>query len=341
MRLETSNTAKELASATLVRVAVTAAVIVLLMAAWYTASILLLVFGGVLLAVLFNGLSHALSRLTRWSYGVSLSVVLLGVLSLGGISIWLRASAVIDQVDQMKDHLPAAIARVRDSVSHLPFGDQLAAGLSDPGALLTGTGASAEKVFSTTASSVAYLILVLFVTIYVAAQPGYYRRGLLQLVPPNGRPRAEELLCRIGEKLWWWLIARAAAMAVVGVLVTVGLMLLGIPLAGTFGLIAAMLDFVPNFGPIVAAIPAVLLALLQSPQHALYVALLYWGIQILEGYIVTPWFQKQAIDMPPALIVTAQLVLGAVFGTLGLVFATPLTAVVILLVDELYIKADA
>jgi predicted PurR-regulated permease PerM len=127
-------------------------------------------------------------------------------------------------------------------------------------------------------------------------------------------------------------------MTVVGVLVALGLSLLGVPLAMTFGLIAALLDFVPNFGPIIAAMPAVLLGLLQSPQQALYVALLYWAIQILEGYIVTPWFQKRAIHMPPALIVTAQLVFGALLGTVGLVFATPLTAIAILLINELYVE---
>jgi predicted PurR-regulated permease PerM len=127
-------------------------------------------------------------------------------------------------------------------------------------------------------------------------------------------------------------------MAVVGVLVTIGLWLLNIPLAMTLGLIAALLDFVPNFGPIIAAVPAVLLALLESPQHAFYVMLLYWGIQILEGYIVTPWFQKRAIDMPPAVVVTAQVLLGTLLGTLGLVFATPLAAIGILLTRELYIQ---
>lgn len=329
---------RDIASATLLRVAVAAAFVVALLAAWYVARILLLVFGAVLFALFFSGVARALSGLTGWPYRACLAISMFVLVGVASLTAWLRAPAVFDQIEQMQRHLPEAVERVRDSVSQLPFGKQLARNLQDPGSLLPETAASPHTVFSLTASTIAYGILVLFVTIYLAAQPGYYRRGVLLLIPPGARTRAGELLLVIGDKLWWWLIARFAAMTVVGLLVAAGLSLLGIPLAMTLGLIAAVLDFIPNFGPIIAAVPGILLGLLQGPEQALYVALLYWGIQIVEGYIVTPWFQKRAIDMPPALIVIAQLAFGALFGTIGLVFATPLTAVLILLTNELYVE---
>lgn len=127
-------------------------------------------------------------------------------------------------------------------------------------------------------------------------------------------------------------------MLVVGAFTWVGLLALGAPFALTLATVAALLSFIPNIGPILSAVPAVLVGLTISPTMALYVMLLYIGVRIVETYLVTPLIQRSIIAMPPALLMTAQLAMGVPLGVLGLLVAAPLTLVVLVLVETLYIQ---
>ena len=108
----------------------------------------------------------------------------------------------------------------------------------------------------------------------------------------------------------------------------------------TLGLIAGLLNFVPNLGPIIASIPAILVGLLESPTQAIYVALLYLALQAVDGYIFTPLVQQQTVNVPPAMTIAAQLLMGVLFGAWGLLLATPLLAASIVLINEIYIRED-
>lgn len=138
--------------------------------------------------------------------------------------------------------------------------------------------------------------------------------------------------------MWWWLIGRLLSMLIVGITVTISLWLLGIPLALTLGLLAALLDFIPNLGPTLATVPAVLLALMQSPTQAVYVLLIYIVIQQAESYLLTPIVQHRTVSLPPALTIIAQVILGVLFGVMGLILASPLAAVVLVLIKMLYVE---
>ena len=110
------------------------------------------------------------------------------------------------------------------------------------------------------------------------------------------------------------------------------------PLALTLGLLAGLLNFVPNFGPWIAAMPAVLIALLQGPRQALYVALLYLVLQALDGYVLTPLVDRRSVHLPPVLTITAQVLLGVAFGFIGILLASPLAAVALIVVKMLYVE---
>jgi predicted PurR-regulated permease PerM len=127
-------------------------------------------------------------------------------------------------------------------------------------------------------------------------------------------------------------------MLVIALLTTAGLWLLSVPLAPILALIAGLLNFIPNFGPIVALVPALLLGLTKGFDTALWVIGLYTGIQLVESYVLTPYIQQRAISMPPALLITTQVILGVMLGFLGLLLATPLTAAAMVLVRRLYIE---
>ncbi len=182
------------------------------------------------------------------------------------------------------------------------------------------------------------LAIILAIGLYLAAEPGLYKNGFLQLIPAARRARTREVLEAVGSTLQWWLWGKLLGMLVIGVLTTLGLLLLGIPLALTLGLLAALLTFIPNIGPILAVVPAALLALIESPTKAFYVLALYFVIQTIESYLITPLVQRRTISMPPALTITAQMVMGVLLGAMGVVLATPLTAAAMVVVKMLYVE---
>jgi predicted PurR-regulated permease PerM len=180
--------------------------------------------------------------------------------------------------------------------------------------------------------------VVFAIGIYFAIEPGLYRRGFIKLLPLADRRRAHEVIDATGNTLWWWIIGVMISMATIGVLTTIGLWILGIPLAPTLGLLTGLLAFIPNFGPILSAIPPMLLGLMISPMDAFYVVMLYLIVQAIESNIVTPQVQKRTVSMPPVLGMVGQLLFGVFFGFLGLLLATPLVAAIIVLVKMLYVE---
>jgi predicted PurR-regulated permease PerM len=128
------------------------------------------------------------------------------------------------------------------------------------------------------------------------------------------------------------------SMLIVGVVTTLGLWLIGVPLALALGLLAALAEFVPNLGPLLAFAPAILLALTESTTQALAVLLLYLGVQGFESYVLTPLVEKRAVALPPALTILSQVLLGVLAGGMGLALATPLAAASLVLVQRFYVE---
>jgi predicted PurR-regulated permease PerM len=192
--------------------------------------------------------------------------------------------------------------------------------------------------FSTTVGALTNIALMILLAIYLASEPKTYIRGFAKLFPQDNRKRVREVLYQIGETLSWWLIGKGASMLFIGLLTWIGLYFIGVPLALTLGLIAGLLSFIPNFGPIFSAIPAILLAFINSPTSALYVLALFVGVQIIESNIVTPLIERRTVELPPVLTVVSQLALAVLFGAVGLILATPILAVVMVLVQTIYIQ---
>jgi predicted PurR-regulated permease PerM len=199
-------------------------------------------------------------------------------------------------------------------------------------------GPRAGGASSTALGGFGSLVVILFVGLFAAFEPALYRRGLLRLLPPGRRARAGEILSLMAHTLRMWMLGKMASMALVGIATWVGLALLGIPLAVVLSLLAAVLAFIPNLGPILSVIPAILLALLQGSTTALWVAGLYVGIQAVESYILTPLLQKNLVSLPPAVTLIAQVIMGTLAGGLGVIVATPLTAAALVLIKEAYVR---
>jgi predicted PurR-regulated permease PerM len=158
----------------------------------------------------------------------------------------------------------------------------------------------------------------------------------MQLVPPRKRKKADGLINHIGSSLKKWLAGKFIAMAAVFVLTAIGLIILDVPMWLTLSIIAGLLNFIPNFGPLVAAVPAILVGFSQSPMMALIIAALYLFVQVFESSFITPQAQQKLVKIPPALIILAQVFVVALTGIWGVIFATPLLLIIIIVIQELY-----
>jgi predicted PurR-regulated permease PerM len=318
----------------------TVVVVVLVILLWYTVEVILLVFAGILLAILLRGLSDQLSQYTPLNATCALAVVMLMLLAILGIGIWLLAPDLAAQLSQLVETLPRSIQYLEQRIRQYGIGQWLLTHAMPVSELLPEGSALGriKRVFSTTLGALASLIVILVIGLYMAVAPRVYTEGVTRLVPVARRGRAHEVLQALGHTLRWWLLGRWISMMVVGMLTAVGLWLLGVPLALTFGLLAALLTFIPYLGPFISAIPPTLMILMQSPIQALYVILLYLSVQSVESYLLTPLVQQRTVSLPPALTITAQLFLGLLLGTFGVILATPLMAVTLVLVKMLYIE---
>lgn len=312
-----------------------------LLLVWLAHRALLLAFAGVLVAVLLATPAALLRQRAGLPYRVALFLVLALLGGAIALAVTWRGPAVVTEVDALRDSLPQALDSLRDRIAQYPWGPRLLEDVPTMADVLGDQQVLAGRARAFAARTVGLLsagLIILFTGLFLAFEPALYVRGVVKLVPPARRARARAVIDELGRALRWWLLAKVVSMIVIGVGTGVGLHVLGVPLVFSLGLIAALLTFVPNIGPILAAVPAVLLAFVQGPRLALWVVLLYLGMQTVESYVITPYLERRTVSLPPALTLTMQVLLGAATGILGIALAAPLTAAGLVLVRLLYVE---
>jgi predicted PurR-regulated permease PerM len=198
--------------------------------------------------------------------------------------------------------------------------------------LSDGLGSVSKYLFSfvsNTLAAITAFVLLIFLAMYIGAEPDVYRGWMLAMVPAPSRAQTRIVLAEISKVLRKWLVTQLVAMAVIGTVSYVVLLLLGVKAAFALGFIAGLLEFIPTVGPLLSAIPAVLMGFVDSPEKALAVAIAYWGIQFVENNLLIPFLMRGEMDLPPAITIVAQTLMTLVFGFLGLMVAVPLTAAVL------------
>lgn len=315
---------------------------VLALLAWLLGPIidvLLLVFAGLLAGLFVSAISQFIAERMRVAYRLALGLFCLALLALGVGAIALAAPEVGRQLDALGQTLPRALAEVTSRLEGYEWGRTLLDRARDLDTTVR-DGESLERAggfLSSTLGAFASALVFLFVGLFVAFEPDTYRDGLVRLCPPSRRPRFRAVLGKAAQALRLWMLGKLAAMIAVGVLTWLGLFALDIPLSLTLALLAALLTFVPNFGPVLSAVPAVLLGFLEGPATAAYVVALYIAVQTVESYVLTPLIQRKTLSLPPALTLVAQVMLGTLVGAIGLAVATPLMVVLIVFVTCLYV----
>ncbi|MDR6306058.1 putative PurR-regulated permease PerM [Nitrobacter vulgaris] len=306
-----------------------------------TLQVLLLVFAGVLFAIPLRRAADWLAKKSGVSSSWTLAATLIVIFGVIGAAVWLLAPEIASQSRELFKEVPRSWEGLQASISGLVgdgLVDQVSSYFNAGKGTMRGLLGNLFGAVSGTVGAVGSGFVIFFMALYLAVEPGIYRRGLIHLVPPQNRSRANELLNQIGETLLWWLIGKLISMTLVGVLTYVGLLVLDVPLSLSLALMAAILAFIPNFGPILAAAPAILLALSDGFTKAGWVIGLYLAVQTVESYFVTPIIQQRTVSLPPAFTLAMQIVAGVLAGVAGLALATPLAAAGLVLVRELYVK---
>ncbi|HEY0897277.1 MAG TPA: AI-2E family transporter [Sphingobacteriaceae bacterium] len=301
-------------------------------------NVLLMVLAATLVALYFHGLSGMIERKAGIPRPWSMVTSIAGTLILLFLMFWLIGSRVQSQVQELGSLLPGMAGQAKSALEQSAIGGKIleafSAGDGGGGKLAS----SVKRLFSSTFGLLGDLYIILFLGAFLTANPGVYKEGIIALVPPSGKSESRKTLNLLGHNLLNWLKGKIFSMAVVAGLTAGGLSIIGIPMVFALSIIAGVLNFVPNFGPLLAMIPAVLVGFTQGGSTALAVAALYIFIQVLESNLITPMVQKKLVHIPPAMIILGQLAVGARTGYLGIILATPIVLIIMTLVKELYVK---
>jgi predicted PurR-regulated permease PerM len=300
----------------------------------------LVVFAGTLLAVLLDGLTGQVTKYTGMPRKLALLLVVLLLLGVGVGFWWIVGPQVVDQVDQLGEKIPEGLDAVEDWLRQFGWGATLLDETPDPAEVMgaDGTVGSITGVFTTAFGVVFNFFIIIFIGLYGAIRPDLYVQNVLFLVPHGKRQRGRELLSDLGRALRRWFFGQFLAMIFVGVTVTIGLSIIGVPLALALGLLSGLLEFVPYLGPIAASVPIILIALIDDPMTAVWAAGFLFVVQQTESYVITPMAQQFAVSMPPALLIIGQVLFGLVGGFIGVILATPLLVAVVVTIQKLYVQ---
>ena len=338
-----SPSSKSFVSRVLIAVAVVCLVLLGLALFYFTFDIILLIFAAALLAIFLRGLADILRRWVPLGEGWLVLIVAVLLVAVIAGAVALLAPSVAEQVRVLRVEIPKSAQSAGQYLSQFGWGRTLIDQLPSVDTVMAKLDAASVMsqvggFFSSTVGAVGNVLVTVLLAIYLASEPRFYSDGFTRFFPIEKRPRVREILNSIYETLRWWLIGKASSMLFIGLLTWIGLSIIGVPLALTLGLIAGLLSFIPNFGPILSAIPAILLAFIDSPISAVYVLGLYGGVQVIESNVVTPIIERETVELAPALTIIFQLALGAMIGGLGLVLATPLLAMIVVIVKMVYFE---
>jgi predicted PurR-regulated permease PerM len=342
---------------------------------WFASQLVLTTFLGVLFGL---AVSSGVDRLTRFRIprGAGAAIVVIAFIgALVGFGAWV-APTIRSQSVELRQRLPESIDRLqnwmdqhnrgligtiltpaksvarRDSsaATGKPATTDTTRATAPPdttktfslreriGQQLSGVTRYFFPFLSSTLAALAGVLIIIFLSIYIGAEPELYHDGIMHLFPRRARDRAGEVLSAMANVLRRWLVTQLIAMVVIGGVTTIVLFALRVKAPFVLGILAGLLEFIPTVGPILSAVPAVAMGFLDSPQKALYVAIAFWGIQFAENHLLIPLLMKGGVDIPPALTILGQALMAMLFGFLGLMCAVPLLAATMVAVKMLYVE---
>ena len=310
---------------------------------WQASGAIVIILVGVVMGVALSAAADGIARFAPLSREASLAVLIVLILVAVGLGIWSGGTALISQ---LQSYLQAVQTVGRQLQEFLARG---AGGLFPEGSInldeamprFATVFGSAARLFAAMSEIAVNVVIIAFLAVFFAWQPSVYRSGLLALVPQDKRFTIGQAIDRAAMAIRKWLAGQTISMVVVFFATLISLLLVGMPYAVLLAFISGVLTFVPTLGPFLSGVAIVIAGLSVSVELGLYGLGVYILIQFIETYMVTPLVQNEAVHLPPAATLGAQLVGGAIFGTLGFAFAVPLAAALRALVLELYVDRMA
>jgi predicted PurR-regulated permease PerM len=298
---------------------------------WQTVSSLLIVFAGVLFAAFLDAAARALAPVLPLNRTLRLTLVLLLLTALMGFGFAWGAGKLPEQtrlllkvMDTQLDVLQKHLLTYGVDLLGPEWGQDFAQWLfSDQGRFLS----HARLVLGGASTVLTGALVIAFLGILFAFDPSSYRESLVLLVKPSYRARTRAVMDEMGNVLRLWFVGQLIRIILMTLCVWVALYLIGLPGPFVLGLQAGLSNFIPYLGPIVAAIPIALVAMPLGGSLLIWAVVIYTIIQSVEGYVIGPLIQRQAVETPPAWTLVAIVLFGALFGVMGIALAMPLVAV--------------
>ncbi len=312
---------------------------------WQIRQVLLLIFASVVFAVVLN-------RVVKWlqqrgaKRGIAIAITVITLLVILVCLIAVIGPSFAQQLEQLISLVPTLFQRLRNWFNSLQtWVPEQYLNLRNLGdviprvqPLVTRLLGNAYTWFSDLLAIIINVLLVIILSIMLLANPVPYRRGLILLFPAFYRRRADEILSECETNLVGWMTATLINMAAIATVSFIGLLILGVPLALANALLAGLLEFIPNIGPILSVIPPMAVAVLDAPWKAVAVFILYLLIQQFEAYVLVPIVMRQQVSLLPAFTLLSVVIFGTFFGFLGVFLSVPLVIVSKIWLNEVLIK---
>ena len=291
---------------------------------------ILLIIGGMIFAVLLDGGARLLGRLIPGPRGLRLAIVIFGGLAFAGWIFWYAGTTFAAQAEALRTVVTAQMDRLSGAAGDLGL---LPEGETTIGAQLLGSIGRLTSAVGTAIGVVTSIILMLVIGIFIAIEPRLYDRGIAWMLPLRHRTRFYEISDVVGWTLRRLLAGRLFGMLFEGIFTYLMLAYVGqlfgvppLPMAALLGLLTGLLAFIPNIGAIVSGVLMVAVGFSAGQAQGLWAIFVYFFVQNFDGYVVIPYIARRTVDLAPAVVLASQLLFGALFGILGVLFADPLLA---------------
>jgi predicted PurR-regulated permease PerM len=301
---------------------------------WQLAELLILLFASILASLMFHDLAMTLKRRMKLRFSVALALAVLLPLSIIAMVFGLFGNLMYGQFETLSEQLPAVLKSAEAWLSRSEAGVAAIAAIK-------GYAPEVDTVMSFAQATIANLgfvatavAVILVGGVYFAAQPDLYLGAIRSLVPHQGQPRLERTLVALHTAVTGWLKGQAVGMVFVAIGTSIGLAVAGIPSALAIGLVAGLCEFVPYLGVIIVTVPAVAIGFSISAQTGILTIIALVVVQQIQGNLVTPLAQGKLADLPPALTIFSLIGAGVLLGPLGVIFAVPLTIVILVLLKS-------
>ncbi len=305
----------------------------------YISQSLLVIFGAMVFASMIDGGARLLGRVLPIGRGWRIAIVLLSTVAFFVWLVMFAGTTISREAAMLPTLIEAQVNELARLAAERGFALEVTDLKSMVGTAASGVG-TVTRAVGGILGALATVVLVLIMGIYVALEPRLYERGVAWMLPQARRADFFALTTRMSFVMRRLMFGRLVGMVFEGLLTYALLAVYGVPMAALLSILTGLLAFIPNLGALIAGVLMVLVGFSGGYEMGLYTVFVYFLVQNFDGYIVIPLIAKKTVDLAPALVLGMQLIMGILFGILGLFLADPLLAMIKVMLEHRARKND-